>query len=651
MREPSNFNESRPNGGCELVCQSRMSCGHSCDLSCHGTYDLEHKVLQCPKNCDRFPEGCFREHKCPKRCHEICGPCQKTVLVSLPDCSHQKMVPCCVADSSVKLAKEKCGEEVSFTLSCGHSVQVTCSSSQDPEKARLFECKVVCKTSLTCSHECNRKCHRASGPCGPCTNPCSVELRCGHVGCSLRVCHEGDAEKLCESCIHPCAISCEHSTCSKQCSDVCAPCLEPCLCIENCSHLPEEGPCNSLCGAPCTRLPCAEKCEKELDCECPVGSSRCPSLCGESCPPPDWCQRCGTKGQEVVDMIMLTTYDEIDLEKESIILLECGHAFLTSTLDELFELESFYFKTDGHWGDAKVFGANHSGMKATVKKCPSCRTVLRGINRYGRASKLSDLHVLEDRVALDCSSRLVAARNLRFQGDAERALMRLLGISRRYKGKNPKRVVYEASTQLGSFAKDDMRGASNVFTQPLIDVTKELLLAAEDVLHQIQDADDKDGVLKEAEKHARAGMLICDEQKFFVGGDFIRCQFVSCLLARYPTDRPTGPFAEAKNLLVSVVSPSNRQASKKFRLVANSLYKKIENVGLSDEEQKGIEKAMSLDPGNFSGGQHWYACPNGHRFYIGNCGEAMQTAVCNECGSEIGGDSGSLLLSNVGSSI
>lgn len=355
-------------------------------------------------------------------------------------------------------------------------------------------------------------------------------------------------------------------------------------------------------------------------------------------------------------MIMLTTYEEIDLGKDSIILLECGHAFLTSTLDELFELESFYFKNDGHWGDAKVFGTNHSGMEVKVKKCPSCRSILRGINRYGRVSKLSDLHVLEDRFALDCSSRLMAAKALRSGGDAEEALKRLLNISRRYKSKNPKRVVYEASTKLGSFAKNDMRGASKVFTQPLIDVTKELLLAAEDVLHLINDPDDndpndKDRVFKKAEKHARTGMLICDEQKFFVGGDFIRCQFVTCLLARYPTDRPTVPFAEAKKLLLSVVSPSNRKASKEFLLVATLLNKKIENAGLSEQEKMGIEKAMSLDPENISGGQHWYACPNGHRFYIGNCGQAMQTAVCNECGSGIGGGSGSLRSSNVASSI
>ena len=43
---------------------------------------------------------------------------------------------------------------------------------------------------------------------------------------------------------------------------------------------------------------------------------------------------------------------------------------------------------------------------------------------------------------------------------------------------------------------------------------------------------------------------------------------------------------------------------------------------------------------------HWYECPNGHPYFIGNCGGANQTARCNECGEEIGGSSHRLLSSN-----
>ncbi|KAI6041099.1 hypothetical protein EDC04DRAFT_2893494 [Pisolithus marmoratus] len=43
---------------------------------------------------------------------------------------------------------------------------------------------------------------------------------------------------------------------------------------------------------------------------------------------------------------------------------------------------------------------------------------------------------------------------------------------------------------------------------------------------------------------------------------------------------------------------------------------------------------------------HFYRCPNGHTFVIGDCGAAMQTSRCPECGEAIGGESCQLLASN-----
>lgn len=54
-----------------------------------------------------------------------------------------------------------------------------------------------------------------------------------------------------------------------------------------------------------------------------------------------------------------------------------------------------------------------------------------------------------------------------------------------------------------------------------------------------------------------------------------------------------------------------------------------------------IVKAM-----NFATTGHFYKCPNGHSFTIGDCGGAMQTSDCPECGAKIGGGSHRLLDSN-----
>ena len=37
------------------------------------------------------------------------------------------------------------------------------------------------------------------------------------------------------------------------------------------------------------------------------------------------------------------------------------------------------------------------------------------------------------------------------------------------------------------------------------------------------------------------------------------------------------------------------------------------------------------------GSGHWYECPNGHPYVIGECGGAMEKSVCPECKSVIGG--------------
>ena len=63
-------------------------------------------------------------------------------------------------------------------------------------------------------------------------------------------------------------------------------------------------------------------------------------------------------------------------------------------------------------------------------------------------------------------------------------------------------------------------------------------------------------------------------------------------------------------------------------------------LGISDAERQQIIKAVGLTQG------HWFKCPNGHVYAIGECGGAMQEAKCNECGAMIGGGSYTLRSDN-----
>jgi len=61
------------------------------------------------------------------------------------------------------------------------------------------------------------------------------------------------------------------------------------------------------------------------------------------------------------------------------------------------------------------------------------------------------------------------------------------------------------------------------------------------------------------------------------------------------------------------------------------------------QHKKEIVDVMKLELG---GNGHWFKCPNGHYYVIGDCGGAMETAICPECKAEIGGGHHKLLTSN-----
>jgi len=61
---------------------------------------------------------------------------------------------------------------------------------------------------------------------------------------------------------------------------------------------------------------------------------------------------------------------------------------------------------------------------------------------------------------------------------------------------------------------------------------------------------------------------------------------------------------------------------------------------LTPEEKRQIVSAVGLSEG------HWYKCPNGHIYAIGECGGAMEKSTCPECNTVIGGESHRLAEGN-----
>ncbi|CAI5945837.1 unnamed protein product [Closterium sp. NIES-65] len=61
---------------------------------------------------------------------------------------------------------------------------------------------------------------------------------------------------------------------------------------------------------------------------------------------------------------------------------------------------------------------------------------------------------------------------------------------------------------------------------------------------------------------------------------------------------------------------------------------------VTEREKADVYEAIGL------GGGHWYRCPNGHVYVIGDCGMAMQESRCPECGAAVGGGSHRLRADN-----
>ncbi|GAX28546.1 hypothetical protein FisN_12Hh086 [Fistulifera solaris] len=76
---------------------------------------------------------------------------------------------------------------------------------------------------------------------------------------------------------------------------------------------------------------------------------------------------------------------------------------------------------------------------------------------------------------------------------------------------------------------------------------------------------------------------------------------------------------------------------------------RTEKLQLENADIVQIVQAMSVVSGYDYGGpwsDHWYECPNGHPYFIGECGRAAFESNCIECGARIGGIGHNLLESN-----
>ncbi|XP_023482485.1 NFX1-type zinc finger-containing protein 1 isoform X2 [Equus caballus] len=603
-----------PEGGCSLPCEFRLGCGHVCTRACH-PYDSSHKEFQCVKPCQKVI--CQDGHRCPLVCFQECQPCQVKVPKIILRCGHKQMVPCsmpesdfCCQEPCPKVLKcghrcsHPCGEDcvrvcsemVTAKLKCGHSQQVKCGNVEDLKYDFPVKCTTKCGTILDCRHPCPGSCHSCfEGRFHErCQQPCKRLLICSHE------CQEPCISE-CPPCQRTCQNRCVHSQCKKKCGELCSPCVEPC--VWRCQHYQ----CTKLCSEPCDRPPCYVPCTKQLACGHP-----CIGLCGEPCP-----KKCRVCDQEEVTQIFFGYEDEPDAR--FVQLEDCSHIFEVQALDHYMNEQK----------DDEV--------AIRLKVCPICQVPIRKNLRYGTSIKqrLEEIEIVKEKI--QGSAREIATSQDRLKALLERKSLLHQLLPEDF-------LMLEEKLAQKNLTVRDLGLVENYIS------FYDHLAGLQDSLKKVHVSEQDKVRTRIDQVHewlAKKRLSFTSQELDDLQSEIQRLTYLVNLLTRckMAEGRVRGSIAEQVYSVRELLERRSKFTQEDKQLVQ----KKMEalkaalpcsGLGISEEERVQIVSAMGYPRG------HWFKCPNGHIYVIGDCGGAMQRGTCPECKEVIGGVNHTLERSN-----
>lgn len=347
-----------------------------------------------------------------------------------------------------------------------------------------------------------------------------------------------------------------------------------------------------------------------------------------------FCHECSdSKNEQIVDMISFTTYKDHDVDADPIIVLPCGHFFATSNLDRHLEMDQVYETDD--------YGASFTGLKSLLgsngskepKHCPECRAAIHSVRRYGRFLRLTELRSLERKHAMMAEPVLrILEEKIRSSRD-DRHLAKLSKFEHVLRA-SPMRKVFEACAGATETPPPPahliwcLKLKAMAYVARAGDCNDEYYVKG---LEAYQEAID----VADSSASARSGAKLRIDLGSFIakhGRNLDRTREMVYPLLDWVLDHP---------VQFQALADSARDLKQKLS----------EDSHIS--ELRGVLQAMNRIPEgayNYGGSasSHWFECRNGHPFFIGECGGAMQISHCIECGEPVGGDSHSLLDSNRG---
>ena len=623
----ADFRKVVPNGGCLERCQHRLECGHACPQMCHPN---GHDNFRCEKPCTRNVSGCdIPGHKCTQVCWQMCDSICEYPVDKVLNCGHTKTIACS-HDAEI----EKCKEQCEKTLLCGHRCQDRCSAPCTEQCMEIVkktdlscghentmaccatqkDCKVPCSTLLECEHPCAGKC----GECiqgrvhVKCAKKCNRNLICSHQ-C------KSSCTKDCPPCTEKCPRKCYHSKCDHQCGKICIPCNEPCG--WECEHYK----CTERCSDMCDRPRCNQPCNRKLTCGNANKPHFCRGLCGERCV----CTICEKNNGEDVTTIIFGTEDEDDAR--FIWLKDCEHIFECTALDRMMD-------------------SNDESDEIKSKVCPLCRAPILKSRRYGNIVK----RIHDD---IDEIKRKVLASDIELQ----EKLMLVKKMADELRPQITMILENMGSTNINNAWKRIDQFVSNckpspVYYRNIISLESEMRLleywirvkkSFEKAVKR-QDESRSLGSCVEFDsemQHVLSRILVMpantgvpvlaqlnlELQRMSLKRDVlvlkIDCTGLKCNLKKEDEE----VLAEIQKTLRNK-EIINEESVKKFKKEISDICSRYPQLSpLTEEEKIQIVRAVGLKQG------HWFKCPNGHFYAIGECGGAMEEGRCPDCDAVIGG--------------
>ncbi|QIX01562.1 hypothetical protein AMS68_007079 [Peltaster fructicola] len=400
------------------------------------------------------------------------------------------------------------------------------------------------------------------------------------------------------------------------------------------------------------------------------------------------------------NLVLMSSYGEVDLNESPCIFLRCGHIFTVESLDGVMNMAAYY-DLDITGMPMSINGPSIPFSYRELKHCPDCRASLADVERYGRIIKRATLDESTkkfiswskrecNRFAIELQKEqdnLVATRES-FKVPVESllaldrskldmpSLVKALGDDRRY------RRISLLRGRLSRFSKEvhsDEQPFKRV--QQLVELARRRA-APQPGPNEFQFDNSilqtSGGILVETLRVrldcvvyndlAYLWKTIAAEQRSSFQFNFSSqrevCDDLRMLTKqhKYPLQQTESnifwaQFAAMQLMLSNQANMYSEEAAE-LRQEANQRLDEAQALceqhsGQTQsvhEEVEEIRKMLTiLSPTEmrmvvqamakeFSTTGHWYRCINDHPFTIGECGLPMQRATCPECGAGIGGE-------------